>query len=218
MYDKSSRRGFNGIREGSVGFCGTELFFPEKQCDMLLTYYNGAYSNSFIYYLRSFVVAFMQGGEMKARITLVVLHVFFSVFVVMACPAMAENSYVGSAACKDCHEDQYEKFTKYAKKAHSDRSVKIMASDLTEAELAECYSCHTTGYGKPGGFVSYEDTPHLADAGCEVCHGPGYEHIESGGDPELIKGTVSMEDCESCHSSSRVKSFNFKPLLYGGAH
>ena len=130
--------------------------------------------------------------------------------------AMAENTYVGSAACKDCHEEQYENFTKFAKKSHSDRSVKVMASDLTEAELAECYGCHATGYGKPGGFVSYEKTPHLADAGCEVCHGPGSGHVESGGDTTLIKGKLTRTDCETCHNEDRVKSFNFKPLLYGG--
>jgi len=155
---------------------------------------------------------------MKARIVLMVLHALCLTCVLLPFSAGAENSYVGTAACKDCHEEQYDNFTKFAKKAHSDKSVKIMASDLTEAELAECHACLTTGYGKPGGFVSYEKTPHLADAGCEVCHGPGHDHVESGGDTELIKGKLTMADCEGCHNQSRVKAFNFKPLLYGGAH
>lgn len=155
---------------------------------------------------------------MKVRFALYVLHAVILACVLWPFSAVAETTYVGTAACKDCHEEQYENFTKFAKKAHSQRSIQIMASDLTEAELAECYGCHTTGYGKPGGFVSFEKTPHLADAGCEVCHGPGSDHVESGGDAGLIKGTLSMEDCESCHNQSRVKAFNFKPLLYGGAH
>lgn len=133
-------------------------------------------------------------------------------------PTMAENAYVGTQACADCHEEQHERFVKYSKKAHSARSVQIMASDLTEAELAKCYACHTTGHGRPGGFVSYEQTPHLGDAGCEVCHGPGQAHVESGGDTSLIKGTVTMEDCTSCHTEDRVKSFDYKPLIYSGAH
>jgi hypothetical protein len=160
----------------------------------------------------------VQGGGMEGRVVLNVWRAFLLVCVLWPFSALAENSYVGTAACKDCHEEQYENFTKYAKKSHSDRSVKIMASDLTEAELATCYGCHATGYGKPGGFVSYEKTPHLADAGCEVCHGPGYDHVESGGDAEFIKGKLTMEDCVDCHNEDRVKSFNFKPLLYGGAH
>lgn len=130
----------------------------------------------------------------------------------------SDASFVGSSVCADCHEDQHINFTKYAKKAHSDRSVKLMASDLSSEEIKECFACHTTGYGKPGGFVSYEETPELGHAGCEVCHGPGSLHVEEGGDPEFIKGSLTLTDCEGCHNEERVGTFNFKPLLYGGAH
>lgn len=126
--------------------------------------------------------------------------------------------YVGSDACADCHEDEYENFKKFSKKAHSGDSVKVMAGDLTKEELEECFTCHMTGFGKPGGFVSFEATPKMADAGCEVCHGPGYDHVESGGDGDLIVGKLSVADCEHCHNPERVAAFDFKPLLYGGAH
>ena len=129
-----------------------------------------------------------------------------------------QASFVGAQACEECHEEEYKNFHTFAKKAHSDRSIKIMASDLTKDELKECYGCHTTGYGQPGGFVSFEETPALGIAGCEVCHGPGSMHIEEGGDPEYIKGSLALEDCEACHNEERVGAFNFKPLLYGGAH
>lgn len=129
-----------------------------------------------------------------------------------------QATFTGSEACSECHFEQYENFTQYAKKAHSDRSIKIMASDLTTEEVEECYGCHTTGYGQPGGFVSFDETPELAHAGCEVCHGPGSEHIATGGDPDLIKGNLDLEDCTTCHNDERVGAFNFKPLLYGGAH
>jgi hypothetical protein len=128
------------------------------------------------------------------------------------------QTYIGSEACGECHPDQYETFSAYAKKAHSDKSVRIMLSDLTAAEARECYACHTTGYGEPGGFVSFEATPHLAHAGCEVCHGPGSEHADTGGDPTLITRELSLDDCRSCHNDERVANFNYKPLLYGGAH
>ncbi|MFW5490606.1 MAG: cytochrome c family protein [Desulfovibrio sp.] len=129
-----------------------------------------------------------------------------------------ERSYVGNKACAECHEAEYKNYSKFSKKATSSKSVLAMASDLTKDELAGCYGCHATGYGQPGGFVSFEQTPEMGNAGCEVCHGPGSAHVESGGDPELIKGTLTMQDCETCHNASRVASFNFKPLLYGGAH
>lgn len=95
---------------------------------------------------------------MKVRLKNMFLCFVVAALTTWPCIAPAENTYVGTAECKNCHEKQYENFTKFAKKAHSAKSVKIMASDLTEAELAGCYGCHTTGYGKPGGFVSYEKT------------------------------------------------------------
>lgn len=90
------------------------------------------------------------------------------------------NPYVGSDACGDCHEEEYGRFQEYSKKARSWRSVEIMAPKLTPDELRECYACHTTGYGR-GGFVDYASTPHLADVGCETCHGPGAAHAAEGG-------------------------------------
>ncbi|WP_320007653.1 cytochrome c family protein [Maridesulfovibrio sp.] len=125
--------------------------------------------------------------------------------------------YVGSEVCKECHEVEYQNYKKFSKKAHSSKSVKIMASDLDDDELKECFACHATGYGKPGGFISFEQTPELADAGCEVCHGPGSLHAQDG-DPELIKRKMSIEECEVCHNAERVNNFNYKPLIFGGAH
>jgi hypothetical protein len=128
-----------------------------------------------------------------------------------------EAHYVGSKVCAGCHPDQYAAFAKYSKKAHSSKSVRLMAKGLTPEELTGCYGCHTTGYGKPGGFTSFADTPQLADAGCEVCHGPGSAHTESS-DPAAIKGKLTIADCEGCHNASRVRAFGYKPLLRAGAH
>ncbi len=130
----------------------------------------------------------------------------------------ASERFVGSKACSECHETEYARYTEFSKKAHSGKSVQIMAPDLTVDELKECYACHATGYGRPGGFVSFEETPEMGNAGCEVCHGPGYAHVESGGDPELIKREIKVSDCEVCHNSERVAAFDYKPLLFGGAH
>lgn len=125
--------------------------------------------------------------------------------------------YVGSEACKDCHETEFRNFLTYAKKASSFKSVELMKKGLTESELKGCFKCHTTGYGEPGGFVSEKETPHLKNAGCEVCHGPGSVHCETE-DAEDIKAEVSIDNCQGCHSSERIDSFNFRPLVHGGAH
>jgi hypothetical protein len=126
-------------------------------------------------------------------------------------------NYVGSLACKKCHSEEYENFITYAKKSTSFESIQKQMKHLSPEEIEQCYRCHTTGYGKPGGFVSLDKTPHLKNAGCEVCHGPGAEHIKSG-DPLTIIINLSKKDCEVCHISERVKAFKYKPLIHGGAH
>jgi len=147
--------------------------------------------------------------------------VYFMFFVLVSVPAWAQapnaKSYVGSDACKDCHETEYKNFVAYAKKAHSYESIKEMKKGLTEAEFRRCFECHTTGYTKPGGFRSEQETPQVKNAGCEVCHGPGSLHIETG-EPEDIKRHMTAKDCEACHNAERVEAFDYKPLIHGGAH
>jgi len=125
--------------------------------------------------------------------------------------------YVGSDACKDCHKDEYESFMTYARKSRSFESIERVKKGLTKEEIEGCYHCHTTGYGKPGGFVSPEKTPHLKNAGCEVCHGPGELHVKTG-NPSDTKRRMTKEDCEVCHIEERVRAFRYKPLIHGGAH
>ncbi len=127
------------------------------------------------------------------------------------------RTFVGSEGCKECHETEYANYEKFTKKSHSFKSITCMKKGLTAVELIECFKCHTTGYGEPSGFKSEAETPHLKNAGCEVCHGPGSIHAETE-DPEDIKGQLTANDCERCHSSERVDAFNYKPLIYGGAH
>ncbi len=159
--------------------------------------------------------------KMKRRLNKVKGLVYLMFFVFVCAPAWAQDpeakNYIGSDACKDCHETEYENFYTYAKKAHSYESIKVMKKGLTEAEFRKCFECHTTGYRKPGGFRSEQETPHLKDAGCEVCHGPGSLHVETG-EPEDIKGHMTAKDCEVCHSEERVGAFHYKPLIHGGAH
>jgi len=128
-----------------------------------------------------------------------------------------EKTYAGSLTCQPCHETEYENFQKYAKKARSFSSVMIMKKGLTPSELLGCYACHTTGYGETGGFKSEQETPHLKNAGCEVCHGPGSLHVQTQ-DPEHINGSLTIQDCEKCHIHEKVKAFRYKPQIHGGAH
>lgn len=127
------------------------------------------------------------------------------------------SRYVGSKTCEPCHQEEYASFIQYAKKSKSFQSIERMKKGLSPEDLKKCYSCHTTGYGKSGGFISVEETPELKNAGCEVCHGPGGMHVETG-DTNAIKRQLTREDCEACHTSERVRAFRYKPLIHGGGH
>lgn len=125
--------------------------------------------------------------------------------------------YVGAKACKPCHPHEYDGFIRYAKKSKSYESIERLKKGLSQDDLKKCYSCHTTGYGKPSGFISVEKTPELKNAGCEVCHGPGSNHVIDG-DIKAIKRHVTHKDCEVCHTSERVRAFRYKPIIHGGGH
>ncbi|MDY0220801.1 MAG: cytochrome c family protein [Desulfobacterium sp.] len=143
-----------------------------------------------------------------------------ALFFAVATPVSVDADdriYIGSISCKECHEKEYKNYIGFSKKAGSFKSIKVMQQKLTPAEYTECFDCHTTGYGKPGGFVSETETPDLKNAGCEVCHGPGSLHAQSG-DPDDIDHELTTEVCTPCHNPDRIKAFNFKPLLYGGTH
>jgi predicted CXXCH cytochrome family protein len=128
-----------------------------------------------------------------------------------------EKRFVGSEACKDCHPSQYEAFSGHAKKSQSYKAVQKLAKRLTPEELKGCYQCHTTGYGQPGGFESIQATPQLANAGCEICHGAGSAHAASSARSEIVR-RPKIEVCDGCHTATRVKAFNYRPLRYAGAH
>ncbi len=125
--------------------------------------------------------------------------------------------YVGSQKCASCHEEIYKRFIKYSPKSRSYRSIRRMERGLTPQEKQHCYDCHTTGHGRPGGFVSLAKTPYLKDIGCESCHGPGSGHVKSE-DKKQIRRRVPESICRKCHVSARIKAFKHVPLTFGGAH
>lgn len=94
--------------------------------------------------------------------------------------------YIGARKCKACHLKQFKSWEK-TKMAMSYENLKpgVKAEAKKKAGLApskdytvdkDCLRCHTTGYGKPGGFTSFEETPKFINVQCEACHGPGSEY------------------------------------------
>lgn len=150
-----------------------------------------------------------------------------------ALEAGAEPGYVGSATCGSCHQEEYRVFQSTSKKAVTRRQVEKLLPKLSGEEQTTCFRCHATGYGKPGGFVSYAQTPELGDVGCETCHGPGSAHVamqrrdpaeniaDEGENPPvglpvspLIVRRPGVDVCKDCHTLER----GGVPPRVSGAH
>jgi hypothetical protein len=103
--------------------------------------------------------------------------------------------YTGSESCKGCHEYHEYEYEKWSQKAHAHAyaTLERVGSQLDP----ECVSCHVVGMEYESGFVSEQKTGHLKNVGCENCHGPGSEHISSGGNKAL---TGPKSGCIDCHT------------------
>jgi len=139
---------------------------------------------------------------MKRKIALAsIIVVGTALLVVGIFAGPSENAtYVGSPKCKKCHIKLYKS---WQATAHA-KNFEVLKMMGREAD-AECVGCHTTGYGKEGGFVDLATTPKLVGAGCESCHGPGSEHLAGSlKDKEQKRATINKLPegaCLNCHKS-----------------
>ncbi len=167
---------------------------------------------------------------------------------VLAGPTQAsdEHAYIGSAKCKKCHIKQYKSWeeTTMAQSFNNlrpgERSEEKLAAGLDpEKDYTadpECVYCHTTGFGKEGGFVDEASTPDLLGVGCEMCHGPGGTYVADEymslknkeykrADIEAV-GSVyppREEECMQCHNDESPfvgegYIFDFEQKKAEGAH
>lgn len=117
-----------------------------------------------------------------------------------------QYQYVGNTKCRMCHRDF---FVGRKHDAH-DFALKSI-SKLPSGNNPRCLICHSTGYGVPGGFVSFEKTPRLSDVQCEGCHGPGSVHVARRDKGGFLAGTDRpgriRKMCQSCHTARWNRSY-----------
>jgi hypothetical protein len=112
--------------------------------------------------------------------------------------AASDATYVPGKKCKMCHIKVHKA---QAETPHAKSLENLI--DAGEETNPECLPCHTTGYGKPGGFVDAASTEDLAGTTCQACHGPGSNHIEKG-DKEQKRQTIERtpkDACTKCHKT-----------------
>ncbi len=135
----------------------------------------------------------------------------------LARPAPARRGgYTGSRSCFPCHEASARAW----KKSPHARAWAALEQD-EEARgwpitlSPECVSCHVVGFGMATGFESPEKTPDLLNVGCEVCHGPGREHVKrmmrDPRDPEkaVDRAGDGGAHCFACHDTERQTHGHF---------
>jgi hypothetical protein len=110
--------------------------------------------------------------------------------------------YVGGNSCKACHVTIHDF---WLTTRHS-TAYDTLRTEKRQFE-PDCFSCHTTGFNKSGGFTNILTASDLLHVQCEVCHGPGSDH--------LIDNTVPMEkhisegDCIVCHDEENDDDFDY---------
>lgn len=134
-------------------------------------------------------------------------------------PEEKPRAFVGTKRCRVCHAPEHASWaeTKMAK-AFELLKPGVARTEKTKAKLdpekdftrdPSCLACHTTGYGKPGGFTSLAATPDLAGVGCESCHGAGADYVGPMRNKTYRKSalvalglvdTITKEQCASCHN------------------
>jgi hypothetical protein len=133
--------------------------------------------------------------------------------IVYSTIGIAQNYYVGSEQCGECHEEIYNNFLKHSPKAKSYASILKLKDRLSLSEFNNCLKCHTTGYGEKTGFKSVNETPKLKNLSCETCHGQGGKHSETE-NPAHIQKIPSQNNCDKCHKEGYGK----KQITIAGAH
>ncbi len=127
----------------------------------------------------------------------------------------SQIAHVGSEACKSCHEAEY---ATWSASPHARAGRRL--DQATQKRDTDCLRCHTTGFGRDGGFpdgAAIADHTDLGRVGCESCHGPGGEHVSDGA--RRIGSIVSLGDkcdscvilqiCGSCHDDANDPGFEF---------
>lgn len=128
-------------------------------------------------------------------------------------------TYVGSESCKQCHEKDYEIWSKSGH-AHAFATLQRTGSEADP----HCVKCHSVGFDQPSGYRRPLGSSSLIDVGCESCHGPASEHLAKhvDGKPTSFRfRPLGPGDCTSCHYGEFSRPFEWDqfwpPISHGKA-
>lgn len=111
------------------------------------------------------------------------------------------GGYVGGVKCASCHRSADDAW----KRSSHSRAIDCLVSSGHSRD-PECVVCHTVGSDRLTGFDGKPGTAHLANVGCESCHGAGAVHSA---DPTMPMGEKGSGACVRCHVPTRSPTFDF---------
>lgn len=110
--------------------------------------------------------------------------------------------YVGAEVCQSCHSKQYSQW-----KTTSHAYAMNTLLDVRRHYQPKCVICHVTGGGYETGYKMGDLDHHLINVQCEMCHGPGGNHIKRPTIERMLR-TPSAKHCITCHDQEH-SDFNF---------
>ena len=118
-----------------------------------------------------------------------------------------DRGFAGAGTCGGCHADR---LVQWVYDPHSS-AIDSVAS-RGETRNPECIGCHTTGFGRPGGFSSVEPRAIEPYKGvqCEACHGPMQGHSRRG---DRSPEPVTERTCRTCHDPANSPQFDYVAYL-----
>jgi hypothetical protein len=126
-------------------------------------------------------------------------------------PRTKTAAYAGSQACAKCHA-KADKIWRASGHAHALATLEKEKHDRDP----DCVGCHVVGLQSEQGFRTRTSTPHLANVGCESCHGPAASHAKQPKKARLPK--VGEAACVKCHTTEQSPNFDFRSFWQRIAH
>lgn len=138
------------------------------------------------------------------------------------------GQFVGTQECAQCHSKA---FGVWENSPHAHATQTLAKLTPPRQFDAECISCHATGWNAQGyfpyasGFLGLTSTAHLAENGCENCHGPGGAHVaaETGEIKvdsatqkqyremmRVVLGAAANNSCTQCHDHDNSPDFKLE--------
>ena len=129
-----------------------------------------------------------------------------------------DSPYLGWQACAQCHQPQV---TNWRQTRHAG-AYTTLEQRQRQYDL-NCLFCHITGNHRQNEVTALYLPPSLQGVGCEVCHGPGREHLALMSSSPTSPGPATANKrvtrhpepttCLSCHTPEQSPNFNYSRAI-----